>query len=181
MASLWTGTIAGVSSGIVARACPPAERLLAASLPGRPRQVGRAVREQHRQLDADGGCSVADAVAHSSWGAWKELDKPDSYVESFNVASWDEHRRQHERVTHAERARQKHVLEFSDPVRPPLVTAPNHCVVKSPGASRRGRPQTAMLVARCPSNLGARLVRLQAPSRRSVFDRRRCRIGRTHA
>lgn len=57
----------------------------------------------------------------SSWRVWRELDRPDTLVESFIVASWLEHLRQHERVTVADRERQRRVQEHVDPQRPPTV------------------------------------------------------------
>ena len=39
----------------------------------------------------------------SRWGIFRDLERPDIYVESFLVASWAEHLRQHERLTEADR------------------------------------------------------------------------------
>jgi MFS family permease len=58
----------------------------------------------------------------SSWRVWRELDRPLHYFESFMVASWDEHLRQHERVTVADRARQQRVHDLVEPGHSPVVT-----------------------------------------------------------
>jgi len=36
------------------------------------------------------------------WGIFRDLEKPDRYLESFIVSSWAEHLRQHERMTRAD-------------------------------------------------------------------------------
>jgi hypothetical protein len=36
-------------------------------------------------------------------GVYRDLEKPDRYVEAFLVSSWAEHLRQHERLTNADR------------------------------------------------------------------------------
>jgi len=38
-----------------------------------------------------------------AWGIFENTEKPGSFIETFNVESWLEHRRQHERVTDADR------------------------------------------------------------------------------
>jgi MFS family permease len=58
----------------------------------------------------------------SSWRVWHELERPGRYLESFMLASWDEHLRQHERVTIADRARQQRVRDLLGVDEPPLVT-----------------------------------------------------------
>jgi MFS family permease len=57
-----------------------------------------------------------------SWRVWHELDRPMCYFESFMVASWEEHQRQHERVTVADRARQQRVHDLVEPGNPPVVS-----------------------------------------------------------
>jgi MFS family permease len=58
----------------------------------------------------------------SSWRVWHELDSSGAYVESFMLATWDDHLRQHERVTVADRTRQQRVRDLTDPERAPVVT-----------------------------------------------------------
>jgi hypothetical protein len=40
----------------------------------------------------------------SRWGIFRDVERPDVYLESFVVTSWAEHLRQHERVTKADTA-----------------------------------------------------------------------------
>ena len=56
------------------------------------------------------------------WGLFVDASKPDRYVESFVVASWLEHLRQHERVTVADRELEKNVRNFHIGTEPPVVT-----------------------------------------------------------
>jgi MFS family permease len=58
----------------------------------------------------------------SSWRLWRELETPACFVESFVVASWEEHLRQHERVTVRDLSRARRVRELTDPQRPPVVS-----------------------------------------------------------
>jgi MFS family permease len=55
------------------------------AVPGRGGEMFAAINELRRSRRRTGA---------SSWRVWQELDEPESYVESFNVASWNEHRRQ---------------------------------------------------------------------------------------
>ena len=52
------------------------------------------------------------------WGVFKDLEKPDVYIETFLVSSWAEHLRQHERATQADRDVEDRVLSFAkgDPI-----------------------------------------------------------------
>jgi MFS family permease len=52
-----------------------------------------AIREFGRIRRRDGA---------SRWGICRDLEAPDRYVETFIVGSWDEHLRQHERMTRAD-------------------------------------------------------------------------------
>jgi hypothetical protein len=54
-----------------------------------------------------------------SWGLWRDLERPDTYIEQFVVPSWREHLRQHQRVTASDRAVQETARSFhvgDDPV-----------------------------------------------------------------
>jgi MFS family permease len=46
------------------------------------------------------------------WGIFQDAAAPNRHVESFLVESWAEHRRQHERVTLADREIEERVLRF---------------------------------------------------------------------
>ena len=56
------------------------------------------------------------------WGLWADPAKPGRLLESFVVASWMEHMRQHERMTKADRAAQDLARTFHLGAEPPIVT-----------------------------------------------------------
>jgi hypothetical protein len=47
------------------------------------------------------------------WGVFEDAADPARFVETFLVASWIEHMRQHERVTNADRVLQSEVQRFN--------------------------------------------------------------------
>ena len=56
------------------------------------------------------------------WRAWQDATDPDRIVEQFVVASWDEHLRQHERVTRRDAERLARIRAMTDPGHPVIVT-----------------------------------------------------------
>jgi MFS family permease len=58
----------------------------------------------------------------TSWRAWRDAGDPSRILEQFVVASWDEHLRQHERVTQRDQARLDRVRALTDPDHPVTVT-----------------------------------------------------------
>jgi MFS family permease len=56
------------------------------------------------------------------WRAWRDSSTPQRILEQFVVASWDEHLRQHERVTKRDQDRLDRVREKTDPDHPVTVT-----------------------------------------------------------
>jgi MFS family permease len=58
----------------------------------------------------------------TSWRVWQDAADPDKVVEQFVVASWEEHLRQHERVTLRDQERLDKVQSFSDPSRSTIRT-----------------------------------------------------------
>jgi MFS family permease len=58
----------------------------------------------------------------TSWRAWQDAADPSRVLEEFVVASWDEHLRQHERVTKRDQDHLDKVRELTDPARPVTVT-----------------------------------------------------------
>ena len=58
----------------------------------------------------------------SSWRVWRDSAEPDRFVEQFVVVSWQEHLRQHERVSVRDQERYDHIRAMTDPRRPPIVT-----------------------------------------------------------
>ena len=57
-----------------------------------------------------------------SWRAWHDASDPGRVLEEFVVASWDDHLRQHERLTRREQAHLERVRELTDPDHPVVVT-----------------------------------------------------------
>ena len=58
----------------------------------------------------------------SAWRLWRDSAEPSRILEQFVVVSWEEHLRQHERVTARDQARLDHVRSMTDPARPTTVT-----------------------------------------------------------
>jgi predicted MFS family arabinose efflux permease len=58
----------------------------------------------------------------SSWRVWRDSGEPRRFVEQFLVASWEEHLRQHERVSIRDQERLDGIRAMTDPDRPPVVT-----------------------------------------------------------
>lgn len=63
-------------------------------VPGNVKEFIKAARRYGRIRRRDGAMR---------WGIFRDLQNPDRYLETFIVASWAEHLRQHERMTHADR------------------------------------------------------------------------------
>ena len=57
-----------------------------------------------------------------SWRAWRDASDPSRILEEFVVASWDEHLRQHERVTRRDQDRLDRIRALTDPAHPVTVT-----------------------------------------------------------
>lgn len=57
-----------------------------------------------------------------SWRPWHDASDPGRVLEEFVVASWDDHLRQHGRVTKREQAHLERVRELTDPDHPVVVT-----------------------------------------------------------
>lgn len=58
----------------------------------------------------------------TSWRAWRDASDPSRILEQFVVASWDEHLRQHDRVTRRDQDRLDRIRELTDPAHPVAVT-----------------------------------------------------------
>jgi predicted MFS family arabinose efflux permease len=72
----------------------------------------------------------------TSWRIWQDVSDPSRVVEQFTVASWEEHLRQHERLTVRDKNRLDKIRSFTDPARPPVLT---HWLAPQPAASPRRR------------------------------------------
>jgi predicted MFS family arabinose efflux permease len=66
----------------------------------------------------------------SGWRVWQDASDPGRIVEQFTVASWEEHQRQHDRVTARDQGRLDKVRALTDPDRPTVVT---HWLTPQPG------------------------------------------------
>ena len=58
----------------------------------------------------------------SSWQLWRDGADPQRILEQFVVASWEEHERQHERVSVRDEARYARIAALTAPHHPPAVT-----------------------------------------------------------
>jgi predicted MFS family arabinose efflux permease len=58
----------------------------------------------------------------SAWRVWQDAADPGRIVEQFVVASWDEHLRQHDRVTGRDQQRLNKIRAMTDPATPATVT-----------------------------------------------------------
>jgi MFS family permease/quinol monooxygenase YgiN len=81
--------------------------------------VAYTVRPARRQPFLDAMQSVRQSrlrTGATRWELYQDGSKPDHFVESFTVASWEEHLRQHsDRLTGADRAFQQEADRYSDP------------------------------------------------------------------
>lgn len=64
-----------------------------------------------------------------SWNVFEDAETPGLVTESFVVASWLEHLRQHERVTHDDRLTQEQIRRFHIGDEPPQV---RHLIAPAP-------------------------------------------------
>lgn len=72
------------------------------------------------------------------WRVWVDAGDPRHVVEQFVVGSWDEHLRQHERVSQRDERRLTEIEEMTEPGTPPTVT---HWL--APGPSDDASPRSA--------------------------------------
>jgi MFS family permease len=68
-----------------------------------------------------------------SWRAWQDASDPGHVLEQFVVGSWDEHLRQHERVSLRDQQRLDEIAAMTDPSRPTTLT---HWLAAQPRDSR---------------------------------------------
>jgi predicted MFS family arabinose efflux permease len=83
------------------------------ALPGRDADLLTALRDARFSRRRTGA---------SSWRAWQDGAKPGRLLEQFLVASWQEHLRQHERVTGRDQERYAAIQAMTDRAQPPKVT-----------------------------------------------------------
>jgi MFS family permease len=71
--------------------------------PGNVEEFVKTMRRYGRIRRRDGA---------SRWNIFRDLEKPNRYVETFIVSSWAEHMRQHERMTQADRELEERVQRY---------------------------------------------------------------------
>jgi Transmembrane secretion effector len=105
----------------------PAPNLAAGGTPGGPVMVSvdyQALPEREDELLV----ALEDArfsrrrTGASSWRAWQDSSQPGRVLEQFVVASWQEHLRQHARVTERDQQRYDAIRAMTDPAHPATVT-----------------------------------------------------------
>jgi hypothetical protein len=119
------------------RPIPPAQLLPAAEWPvpnlatGDPSTGPVMVTVEYRPRDgreADLLAALRDSrfsrrrTGASAWGVWQDAADPARIVEQFVVASWEEHLRQHDRVTVHDQERYARIRSMTDPAHPTTVT-----------------------------------------------------------
>jgi MFS family permease len=105
----------------------PAPQLAADQVPEGPVQVTLVYRARSGQDDElmaalRGTRNLRRRTGATSWRAWRDVTDPGRLLEQFVVASWDEHLRQHERVTKRDQANLDRVRELTDPAHPVSIT-----------------------------------------------------------
>jgi MFS family permease len=58
----------------------------------------------------------------TSWRVWRDAADPGHVLEQFVVGSWDEHLRQHARISRRDQQRREEIEAMTDPSHPPTVT-----------------------------------------------------------
>jgi predicted MFS family arabinose efflux permease len=81
--------------------------------PGRERDVINALYAGHYARRRTGAIS---------WRLWRDSADPKHILEQFVVGSWDEHLRQHERVSRRDEQRLEEIATMTDPERPTTVS-----------------------------------------------------------
>jgi hypothetical protein len=86
-------------------------------------RIGRLVSVEYRPragLAADVLAAIEDSrfsrrrTGASAWRVWQDSADPERIVEQFVVASWQEHLRQHDRVTQRDQERQVKIRAMTD-------------------------------------------------------------------
>jgi MFS family permease len=148
-AGLALGPLAGLAwrfnpippAGLLPAGDWPAPHLAAGETPGGPVMVSVEYRPGPG-LTADLLAALEQTrfsrrrTGASAWRVWQDAADPDRIVEQFVVASWDEHLRQHERVTGRDQERLDKVRSMTDPGHPAVVT---HWLMPRPDPATRRR------------------------------------------
>jgi len=89
----------------------------------------------------------------SSWRVWQDASDPSRILEQFVVASWDEHIRQHDRVSTRDQERLDSIRAMSDPGYPAIVT---HWLTPQPGQAGGHPPAAGQSAPQAPPPPGDR-------------------------
>jgi hypothetical protein len=117
----------------------PAPHLLDRTTPAGPVQVTIEYRPQPgREGDLvaalHAGRSARRRTGAVSWRVWRDAADPGRVLEQFVVGSWEDHLRQHERVSRRDQQRLEEIAAMTDPDQPNIVT---HWVASQAHAARR--------------------------------------------
>jgi len=98
--------------------------------PGQSEQLMRALGQLRRARRRTGAVQ---------WRAWQDAADPDLVLEQFVVGSWEEHERQHARLTERDKARLALVESFAEDGAAPTVrhwvaTTPRSVIATEPGS-----------------------------------------------
>jgi MFS family permease len=105
----------------------PAPNLAAGAPPGGPVMVSVEYRARPERED-DLLTALKDSrfsrrrTGASAWRAWQDGSQPGRILEQFVVASWQDHLRQHSRVTVRDKDRYEAIRAMTDPAHPTVVT-----------------------------------------------------------
>jgi MFS family permease len=92
-------------AGLDATAGPVQVRILRHAAPGREAELVAAVASVEKLRRRTGAIG---------WSCWRDAEDPARVVEEFLVASWEDHQRQHERITVRDRARLDAIAACTD-------------------------------------------------------------------
>lgn len=101
---------------LVSEATPRGPVLVTVEYRPRPGQEQAVVERLHA------GRYARRRTGAVSWRVWVDAADPGRVLEQFVVASWDEHIRQHERVSRRDAQRLTDIDDLTEPSRPPVVT-----------------------------------------------------------
>ncbi len=105
----------------------PAPHLLGATATDGPVQVTVEYRprpglERDLVVALHAGRRARRRTGAVSWRVWRDAADPGRILEQFVVGSWDEHLRQHERVSRRDQQRLDEIIAMTDPTQPTTVT-----------------------------------------------------------
>jgi MFS family permease len=100
--------------------------------------LARPGQEDQLMAALQGTKNARRRTGATAWRTWQDASDPGRILEQFVVASWDEHLRQHERVTRRDQDHIDRVRELADPARPVTVT---HWLARTPDSPKPPDPR----------------------------------------